>query len=161
MIPNMTSDASSSVGLWWEQSESFDGHIYIQHFGVILRFGPSEWFGLWYMKADKCKCPLFTKAQRQHLIVLVAIKQATWNNNLYYCPACVCVFPLICWSSASMTGLGVRVPSFPLSPQPDTKMKDEMEIVTDAITALLIEGEAKLSAAWLGFVWSESMPRSD
>lgn len=27
----------------------------------------------------------------------------------------------------------------------DSAMKDEMEIVTDAITALLIEGEAKLS----------------
>lgn len=34
-----------------------------------------------------------------------------------------------------------------LSPvrHPDTEMKDEIEIVTDAITALLIEGEAKLS----------------
>lgn len=34
-----------------------------------------------------------------------------------------------------------------LSPvcHPDTEMKDEMEIVTDAITVLLIEGEAKLS----------------
>ena len=50
-----------------------------------------------------------------------------------------------------------------LSPvrHPDTEMKDEMEIVTDAITVLLIEGEAKLSPPWLGFVWTESMPRSD
>lgn len=30
---------------------------------------------------------------------------------------------------------------------PDTEMKDEMEIVTDAIMLLLIEGEAKLSPA--------------
>ena len=54
-------------------------------------------------------------------------------------------------------------PSVLLSPvcHPDTQMKDEMEIVTDAITALLIEGEAKLSPPWLGFVWTESMPRSD
>lgn len=38
-------------------------------------------------------------------------------------------------------------PSVLLSPvrHPDTEMKDEMEIVTDAITVLLIEGEAKLS----------------
>lgn len=50
-----------------------------------------------------------------------------------------------------------------LSPvcHPDTEMNDEMEIVTDAITVLLIEGEAKLSPPWLGFVWTESMPRSD
>lgn len=43
----------------------------------------------------------------------------------------------------------------------DTKMKDGMKIVTDAITVLLIEGEAKLSPPWLGFVWTQSMPRSD
>lgn len=76
-----------------------------------------------------------------------------------------CVVPLY----VTQDSLGVcfndrsESPSVLLSPvcHPDTEMKDEMVIVTDAITGLLIEGEAKLSPAWLGFVWTESMPRSD
>lgn len=56
-----------------------------------------------------------------------------------------CMFSWICCSSVLMIGLGLL--SVLLSPvcHPDTEMKDEMEIVTDAIMVLLIEGEAKLS----------------
>lgn len=60
-----------------------------------------------------------------------------------------------------MIGLALLSVLLSLVSHPDTEMKDEMEIVTDAITLLLIEGEAKLSPAWLGFVWTEPMPRSD
>lgn len=59
-----------------------------------------------------------------------------------------------------MMGLNGSVPLPPVH-HPDTEMKDEMEIVTDVITLLLIEVEAKLSLPWLGFVWTESTPRSD
>ena len=49
--------------------------------------------------------------------------------------------PVVCFNDRS------EFQSVLLSPvrHPDTKIKDEMEIVTDAITVLLIEGEAKLS----------------
>lgn len=60
-----------------------------------------------------------------------------------------------------MIGLALLSVLLSLVRHPDTEMKDEMEIVTDAITLLLIEGEAKLLPVWLGFVWTEPMPRSD
>lgn len=58
-----------------------------------------------------------------------------------------CMFPWMSWLSVLMIGLSLL--SVLLSPvrNPHTEMKDEMEIVTDAITVLLIEGEAKLSPA--------------
>lgn len=60
-----------------------------------------------------------------------------------------------------MIGLALLSVLLSLVCHPDTEMKDEMEIVTDAIMLLLIEGEAKLLPDWLGFVWTEPMPRSD
>lgn len=52
-----------------------------------------------------------------------------------------------CRSSGLMIGLALLSVLLSLVSHPDTEMKDEMEIVTDAITLLLIEGEAKLSLA--------------
>lgn len=46
-----------------------------------------------------------------------------------------------------MIGLALLSVLLSLVRHPDTEMKDEMEIVTDAITLLLIEGEAKLLPA--------------
>lgn len=72
---------------------------------------------------------------------------------------------LICRLSSLITGISLACPlvrdSLSSCLGPDREMKDEMEIVTDAITVLLIEGEAKWSQEWLGFVWTQSTPFSD
>lgn len=50
-----------------------------------------------------------------------------------------------CWMSALTVSPGRPSVLLPPVSHHDTKMKDEMKIVTDAIMVLLIEGEAKLS----------------